>query len=378
MFKQFLKACLVSITLLGVSLPATAEITPGGSFVEYYGQVDTGVDGEEAYFDSIGQANINITGTLGPITAFIDVEVDDDNRGYYGPENTVTATDSNGDTVSVSIPNNRFNDDASRWIQYTNGGFSVKLGTIDNLEPLGYSIFGGTKTFNIVLLGGSAGAGLSGGYSEADGIRIGYKTSFADIGLTIQNTVEEMSAYEYTTYFYNTYNQLSLLGEGQVNQLTANGMAGPVMWSVAYTTTKTDDPTDPDDEAQTGTIMKAGAIIFLQKEGTMGLMLDWSQATAQVETPYLAVDAGEWKSGETGMQFFMGIGPGTIKLSYSTGSASYDGEATGAAVWQNLVYDIPLDKGVGAQLVYTSVARTPEGGDTTTTTYTAGGLYASF
>ncbi len=354
MLKQILKACLASAVLIGMSAPVMAQdITVNASLKEYFGQWDTGVENTDARLHNAGEANLSVTGTMGPITGYMQIEFDDDKQGLYNSEK------------------NKFNDDSQRWVKYTNGGLSVKIGTILNAETLGYTLLGGTGTFNLFYQGATPAAAISGGYIESDGIRVGYKMDAADIGITVYDTVKQVNAYKYSAAIYGSTIQTGLLKGGQVTQLSANGMVGPVVWSGAYTLTKSDDPDVTSDTAQNGTLLKLGALVFLAEKGAMGIALDYGSAKA-------SINDADYEGAETSLQFFIQAGPGKVKLTYTTGEGKYDGESQGKSVWTNFVYDIPLDKSVGARICYLSWGMTPEGEDTTTTTFVGGGLYANF
>ncbi len=370
MLRRMIKTAMIGVLMVGFASSVTAQFKASGSVKEYFGQhTDTGVTAEEAAsLQSHGEANMQLVGVSGPIMAFASVDID--SRRTSLPRETLVVTDSAGDTVKVKPLRNQYAEDARRFVQYTNGALSIKLGTIQNVETYGFTVMGGAKTFSLFWSGVTPGAIVSGGLVEEDGFAVYYKLPAVKLGLTIYDGCQNANAFLYSAPMYSSVGQMAILTDGDIKVLTASGAAGPLMYRVAYSMVTGDDPADDVTDAISGTMLMLGAM-FKINDG-MGVAFDYSSAGTTVNDVAYA-------GGEQSLKFYIKAGPGTMNVTYTMGEGSWDGEKTGSGIWTNLVYDVPLDKGVGVQAIYTNWSKEVVAAeDTYTTGFIGGGLYAAF
>ncbi len=343
MLRTTIKAILSATLIAGLATTSFADgkVGDGGSvsasFKSYMGQYDDGVDNHTAHFENRSEANVNFMGVKGSLLGFVQFETRD--------QDSIAAAGT-GPTVATI-----------KFAQYTKGAFSAKVGTVVNAETLSYALLGGTKTFALAGLGAVANPTLSGGYAEADGVRVGYKVAGINLGATI---------YGSNAAFMN-----GGTGSGQATQLTASGKVGPASFRFALTNSTDDDfDTSTDADALTDTYTHLGVKMPIS---IVDISFDYATR--------VDAQADDTNDDYTDMALQVAVkeaGPGKLILTYASQDAKEDGEAASKTTNMNLVYDIPIEAGAGIQIIYLSKAFTPEGGDTTTSSFIGSGLYASF
>jgi hypothetical protein len=323
MLKKIMKAALAASLVFGFSAMASAEMMAAkvsGDVHTYFGSYNSGAKDYTAWFANSSEAHISVTGGSGPLTGFIQVEPRDDRYGG----------------------GNNFNN-AQLAVTYTADALSVKLGTVSNGVACTYSISNGLGTTT------TAGYGTyvkCGGYLEQDGIQINYAIpaikGFA--GLTIAAT-----------------------SGGQKTALSASGtLADFVGFRFNSSSFVTDDYSVGTDTAATDSILHIGVKVPF---GSMSVSLDITNTSNEDKTT----------EASTAIQFrAANVGPGTVIVTVASDDDQNDGNAVSKDAYTGLAYSIGLDKGASADFFYASKANTPDGGDTTTSSYIGGGLNVAF
>ena len=330
--KKMLKAVLAASLILGMASVVTAEdgFKIGGRVQAHWGQYNAGTDGFKPYFMNYTQSHINVRAASGPMSYFIQLELDSDSK--------TIRKDSTGTEIGGVSKNNYQN--AQGRATYATGDLSVSIGTVSNWRSCGYTQdaqMGNTKspqTWAMCDL-----------YREQDGISLRYAIAPVKgyVNATIFNT--------------DTNSTTSVVIE-----------AKPIDMLSVYVNSLTSTPTD----AATGTTTDATGVTMVGVKATFGNM--W--AAADQSTVASPADAG---SSRIGLQFGMKqVGPGDIALTYGTRETHNASDTTATQAYTNAVYIIPVAKGAQARVFYTSKGNTPyaagEAGDTTTSTYMGFGL----
>ncbi len=334
MLKKIMKAALAASLVFGMSSVATAETKVSTDVHAYYGQYNSGADGYTAHFINATEAHVSLSGGDGPIKGFMQVEARSDAA--------TQKVDSTGTDITSS--KNNLNN-AQLAVTYTTGALSVKVGTVSNGATCFYALSNGLGTTTTASYGTYV---KCVGYHEADGIQVGFMLP------AISGQVQ-LSIWPSTG--------------GQDMAVSAAGLvAGMVQFKLNSTTETTDDYGDSTDTATTDSALNVGVKVLLSKAMNISL-----------ETGSTKTDAGA-KTATNGLQFAMaGVGPGEIVVTYGMDSEEdAAGNAGDAVTYTGLTYRIGMGKGVSADFFYASKGTTPDGGDTTTSSWIGGGLEAAF
>jgi hypothetical protein len=320
MLKKIMKAALAASLVIGFSAAASAEMMAAkvsGDVHAYMGQYTTGAEGYTAHFKTATESHINVSGSSGSISGFLQVE---------SRSNAVNNTQQS--------------------VKWTSDALSVQLGTVSNGVSCTYAISSGLGTTTTAGLGTYV---RCWGYHETDGLQVQYAIP------AIKGAV-----------------QLSIfpLGDttGQSMAIGATGtLADMVQFRFNQTTDTNQDYTVSGSTATADSAMHVG---FKMGFGAMSISLDLS-----TKTPESKADASS-----TAIQFRMAdLGPGSLAVTvasdeYKLAGGDPDNKTSNTA----LAYLIPMDKGARFDVFYAAKTTTPEGGSATTLSTIGGGLNLAF
>lgn len=353
-FKTLLATTLIaggmvtsSPLMAGPPMPTGDGMRVGGSFNEFFGQYDSGINGESARLENRAEANIKFTGAQGPLSAFAEVEVRDTDQ-------------------SEKVKKELFG--LQRWVQFKKDAFSLRIGTIVNLGTIGYTVDGGIRTSSLEDFGAVDSSLVYAGFTEADGIRAAYQAGPVNLSLTLYGSASALQ-----TKFDNKYAPLP----GQSVQFSAFGGFGPLGFRTAFTTETLDDPTNATDKTMTNTYTHLGV---KYRSGKMAVAYDYASATIEMKDTFNPMLVGKEKDhSSNSIQVSMAeAGPGKVIATYALKENKLEGTKTDSETDLNLVYDIPLAPFTGAQIIYLTRTNAPEVGDAVTSSFIGGGLYARF
>jgi hypothetical protein len=331
MLKKLLTGCLTFAMVAALSATAMADAKVTGKVRAYFGQYQPFGDVAVSRFANAAEGNIGVTGTVGDITGFIEVEARDGSTSEFNATKV--------------------------WAQYNKDALSLKIGNDADLATVGFIAVG--KSSDLAQFGGAWADAPNGGYIEDDNLRVGYQVGGLNLGLSL--------------YSWDTVNKMS------ATQLTANGTVGPLGLKVAITNKSFDDPdTKADDSAKNlnASTTKLGVMYPI---GNMAV--EFSYGTTAAKTATDLADNTTWMR----LGFKMdGAGPGNLSAVYDTQAENIDGTDGDAVTWLNLGYDIPMGQGSGLEILYLTqtltfndASATPTA-DAVTKSYIALGLYAFF
>lgn len=345
MLKKFLKVALAACLVAGMS-----SVTMAAENVQFtvqaqtlMGQVNPGTKdaaGKDnpSYLDTVTRSDFEYKFISGKMFVYGELE-----QFYYNQTATL-------DLTAVKIGYNM-----------ANPGQFIEIGKIWIGAPFSYE-FDGISTSS-----GSGGWGMrSGWYSQSDwGIKY---------NMLLSPTMGLMAGYTTGT---------TMLGAGDGNSLGLAwwGIFGPLQARVGIDN-ETRLARTVDAEAYAGSFNYFGVKYAISD--TMSISLDYLMGSVAAEA--WAGPAGEkYTESQIAIVFNgMNLGPGNLHFQYATDTdlRSWDDDYKSVATYTNLAYKIPVDKGVGIEIVYltkkTVVTTAAGDGDATGPTTIGGGFYGRF
>jgi len=341
MLKRIFKLTMASFLIFGFSAIASAEINLSGDISEYTGQYNSGVSGESAYLQSIGEAHLRARYSEDKVSANFEIEFRDDmygngdNQSYFQRSLTYQATDD----------------------------LSVTMGTVVNLNGLCYAIdsgIGNTRAFPFY-----ADFLCLPAVTEADGVQATYNLApikgRVQIAILPNTDGGQLGVYKHAA------------------QTMAAGIGGSptdmISFKVGYKSTTFDDATTSADESRTDSSNNIG--VKAKFGGDMSVSLD---VTSQATAKNTATNTAETATAMNIIQFRkQELGPGGLIATVGTREYKVGGEKSSSNTYTDLVYQIPVSKTTHFDVFYISNANKVESsGDTTTATYLGAGFAARF
>jgi hypothetical protein len=350
MLKKLLKVALAACLVAGMS-----SVTMAAENVQFsvqaqtlIGQVNPGTkdangDDNPSYLDTVTRSDFEYKFISGKMFVYGELE-----QFYYNQTATL-------DLTAVKIGYNM-----------ANPGQFIEIGKIWIGSPFSYE-FDGISTSSGSAVTGKQGWGMrSGWYSQSDwGIKY---------NMLLSPTMGLMAGYTTGTTMLGA-------GDGSSLGLAWWGIFGPLQARVGIDN-ETRLARTAGAEAYTGSFNYFGVKYGISD--TMSISLDYLMSGVAAEI--WAGPAGE-KFNEAQIAIvFIGqkLGPGDLKFQYATDTdtRSWDDDYKSVATYTNLAYMIPVDKGVGIEIVYLSkktVVTTAAGdGDATGPVTIGGGFYGRF
>ena len=377
MLKNIFKAALVAVMVLGTSSAMAADVNVGARYGMYFGQLNTGVDGSAARFQSYGESGLILKATAGKASFTLHPEF------------------RTGDDMSEDA--NEFYD-VEVYGSYVSPVGLVSIGTMRNFIAHAVTYGGGGIKSAIGGLGAQAASTMAGA-TEGDGVQL--LVPLMDKKLLVQATIYDKALVKFRTL----ETQLNQATNGTTQSLGVRYMGGPLTIAAGMTNETVDNYDIDTDDAETNTYSQFSAgytfgnmTVNVASVSALIKGVDKTQISLMsgiLGTPLEALATGnpaELKIGVTGLNFQMkDLGPGTLDVNYEAIKLEDTNEATGMAATMlanldmskestnmSLLYSIDVSPGIGYQIIYDSKANTPEGGDTTTKTYLGVGLYGRF
>lgn len=359
MLKKMFKSVMIAGLIIGLSNLTVAgeetldkagektKIKVGGLFQEYFGRFDPGTDGTTPRYQARGEANVRLNIEHDKFRVFFELE------------------SRNDEFVSAT----------QRKVSYISPIGYLSIGTVLNIGTVPFNYGGGTKTSQ---LDEAAWWCLSvAGYSENDGIDLLLPIGPVLLDFTIWDkataTIRNALVEVYQEKFNKAYAAYGLTAptmttnKGMTMAIGSNIILGPAKIVLGYMTETIDDYDSDSDDALGATYINMG---FLVNLGQIEVSANYSSAKME----YMK-DADEWEMNATNFMVSMAdLGPGKLIVDYETAELknTVDYEEIG------VIYEMPIDKNIGYQLLYLSETSTTDAGDSTTKTYIGGGLFAAF
>ena len=398
MLKNIMKVGLIAAMMVGgASMAVAQEVKVGARYGMYFGQLNTGVEGSAARFQTYGESGLIVKGTAGKASFTLLPEFR-------------TGDEMNQDASEFY--------DVEVYGSYVTPVGLVSIGTMQNSMAYGPTTSGGGVKAAFGGLGAQLAPTLAGA-AEGDGVQL--LLPLMDKSLLIQATMLDKALVKFRT----RNDQLNQSRNGATQALGVRFMAGDLTITAGMTNETVDDYDTDADEAVTNSYSQFSAgyklgNMTINVASVSGLIkgVDKTQITAMA-AGFTALNAGaamigggalgtsyvtdaavanpaEIKASVTALGFQMKeLGPGTLNVNYEAAELKDTNEATGMAatflanldmsskqVNTSLFYSIDVAPMIGYQIVYDSKAKTPtpggEAGDTTTTTYLGVGLYGRF
>mgnify|MGYP003574157206 CR=1 FL=1 len=347
--KKMLKAALAASLVLGMSSIAMAAdgMNVSGRVQSHWGQYSAGTDGYKAWFKNTTQGHVNWRASSGPMSYFMQLEIEDDNNTKSEISVTDTSSDGTKNVTKYAVPGfSKSNlNNAQAAATYKTGDLSVTIGTTSNWQSCGYTQdagMGNTKSAQTWVM-----CDL---YKEQDGLAVNYNIAAL-----------------------KGYAKLALFGSDD-NAVTSVVLGGKPMDMLSFFVNQTSEtPTD----AATGDTGETKSTLMLGVKATFGGNM-WAAFDNSTITTPSATGGDDWTRARLGLQFGMkGAGPGTIVFTYGT-RQDVQGDTLSEDAVTNLVYIVDVAKGAQVRGFYTAKGTTPyaagTAGDTTTSTFMGFGL----
>ncbi len=430
MLQKVIKTALIAAMVFGTSSMAfaddEAEVKVNARTAQYYGQLDTGVEGEKPRFKLSGETGLRVTGTKGRASVFMEIESRpgrDGETAFYGG----SGEDVTPDTKLIHKENNEFKDVIIKASLKSPIGL-ITLGTIQS--PIAQTPV-------------TAGAGIKcsdGGYGNQLGGTMAGSSESAGLNLLLPLSPDLI--FEFTMWDKAPAKLRTLCGaglcqtdDGSAMALGANVKLGSINVRGGYTSETIGGQTDATTDLQmTSTYMHFGGAMDI---GSMNIGLSYVSNTVPMEIPSamsamnlfmtangLDTEKFEHKMNVISLSFSMkDLGPGTLNFGYesltwkfshhdlitpegiqksadatctaksipvgaicdanvkpsiatSMATPSLAIDKTGARM--HVIYDIPVVKGAGFQIIYDTSTMTPTIGTAVTKTFMGGGIYGYF
>ncbi len=375
MLKNIFKTALVAAMMLGTSSAMAADVNVGARYGMYFGQLNTGVDGSAARFQTYGESGLIVKGTAGKASFTMHPEF----------RTGDTANQDSDEFYDVEV-----------YGSYVTPVGLASIGTMRNtIAFMTTTAAGGAKAANGGL--GAQVAPTFAGHTEGDGAQL--LLPLMDKSLLIQATVYDKALVKFRTQA----DQLNQATNGTTQSLGVRYMAGPLTIAAGMTNETMDDYDIDTDTAETNTYSqfsagyKLGNMTF-NVASVSSLIKGVDKTAINSALSALSGYDSEIKVGVTALGFQMrDLGPGTLNFNYeamkmedtnsiptaiatalTTAGAGAVVDMSKEVTGMSLFYSIDVEPGIGYQIIYDSKASTPEGGDTTAKTYLGVGLYGIF
>jgi hypothetical protein len=353
MLKKFLKVALAACLVAGM-----ASVTMAADDVKFsvqaqalMGQVSPGTknaadEDNPAYLDTVARNDFQVKMTSGKMYSYIEIQ-----SYYFSHQTTV-------DYTGTKIGYN-----------FDNPGQFIEIGKIWIGAPFSYEFDGvSTHSGSSVAGSGYGGWGYRSGWCCQSDWGIKYN-------MLLSPTMGIMAAYTTGTTMYG-------VADGSSIGASWWGIFGPLQARVGIDNETAQDVTTKDAESYAGSFQYAGVMYAISDTMSVGLDLQ----IKSVDVGAYGLAAGEtWNDNEMALLFkAMKLGPGNLYFQYATDTrtASYDSDYELKDVYTNLFYKIPVDKGVGIEVLYlakSSTTKTAAGtSDPVGPTTIGGGFYARF
>jgi len=361
MFKSMLRAGLTAALIMGMAAVSFAyDLSKGlsvtGSFKEYFGHYDTGLDGYSSRFENRGEANLGFKIDKEYVSAYIELEVRDFDSAKGAPK-YIPELQNPFKPLLVSGETRNDPYALQRWVQFQSGKASLRFGTIVNTETLGFTVLGATRTFSMYSMGATGGGALA-NFVEGDGVRFGYDMNENfKVGFT---------------FLSNEVILFNHVAPGKTVQLTLSGKIGSIMWKAAHTQFTADDNMDNDIENITDTGQLLGIRIPVSKK--LIFSVDYSQQEFAKDSPLRAIpfvlsglgvptdvimnSKSATSNTLSGQLITIGlVGYGALIFTYGQSQVSIEGEKKATVNDLNIVYDMPLEHSLASGLQFTFLQR---------------------
>ena len=380
MLKNIMKAGLIAAMMVGAASMAVAqEVKVGARYGMYFGQLNTGVEGSAARFQTYGESGLIVKASAGKASFTLHPEF------------------RTGDEM---------NEDASEFYDvvaygsYVSPVGLVSIGTMQNSIAYGVTNGGGGVKAAMGGLGAQLGPTLAGA-TEGDGVQL--LVPLMNKSLLIQATMFDKALVKFRTLGGAGLNQAT---NGTTQALGVRYMMGPLTIAAGMTNETVDNYDSDADEAVTNSYSQFSAgytfgsmTVNVASVSSLIKEVDKVALNSALAGSPLDGNPSEFKIGVTSLGFQMKeLGPGKLNINYEAVKFE-DTSLVPDAVWSampqlaplnfnkeivatSLFYSIDVAPGIGYQIVYDSKASTPtpgdEKGDTTTKTYMGVGLYGRF
>ena len=411
MLKSIIKTALIATMVLGTSsavmaespiadaqglkpIPLDSAVRVNVRYAQYFGQYNSGKEGEAAHFKNYGETGVQFSGGVGNARFFVDTEA---RSGAQYKE---------------------YFDVVARASYITPVGL-VSIGKVSNYMayPL-VNAGGGIKGSN-GNLGAQNGSTLAGAI-EDDGIDL--MIPLMDNSLIIEATMWDKAAVKFRTWDMASRDSGALAQSNKGSAQALGVMYKTDIFTVkaGQTTETMDDYTIDTDTAETNSYNQVSAgVNFGNMSVNAGMVnVDIKNFYRLLMSPAAAAAAGglpaplqtflntpgELKAAVTVLGFTMkNLGPGTLNINYEAvkfedslhdnSNATVDmilgmsADAAGLvaaldfnkeATATSLIYTIEISEKIGYQIIYDTKAATPEGGDTVTSSFIGAGLFGFF
>lgn len=332
MLKKIMKSALALSLVFCFSSMAVAEAPHvSGQVQTHWGQYNSGVTGYNSHFQTYMQSQLNFTGSSGPMSYFMQLELRSDSK--------TKKSDSTGTEIAGESRNNYNN--AQARATYKTGDFAVSVGTVSNWRSCGYT-FEGQMGNNLAPTAWV----ICPGYTEQDGLQLKYN-------------IEAMKGYASVTIHDDDSNsKMAFTAEGQ-----------PTNTIRAFVNTLTTTPK----AAATGVTGDPTTALLIGAKMTLGKM------TFAIDSGSFDNTATKMTGTDLGLQFSMAdLGPGKIVATIGNSDRLTDGTSTSKTSVNTLVYIVNVAKGSDIRGFYNSKTTTPNVGTATTASYMGGGLQIRF
>ena len=362
--KQFFRSSLILASLLPVLTPfAHAEgdeynFKVTGKVRSYYGQYNTGVDGQSARLTEFNEANLAGSVERGPVSAYFEIESRHDQLAYA----------------------------YQRRVDYKLGDFKLSLGTQVPKESYAFAADAGTETSESSLYGFYKGLLLK---TELDGLRLEYKINKIKLGLTSYeaDALNTTSSYLVTsgtgtvsgtksTTPTSSEGTLKTQKPGSATQVGVFGELGPIDFRLSVVNSVTNDHTSGYKKLS----HSANLVALKYKLESLNLSLDAASKSLDQDGTY------KKKYSDNAFQAVY-VFENQQALTVTLGSEAYQDEKNSATKANdtttrttNLVYKFPIIKDADLRVLYGSQAVQSEatGGATTSASFAGAGLVAKF
>lgn len=310
-----------------------------GKLRTYFGQYNSGVDGETAYMTEFNEGNLAGAVERGPMKGYFEVESREGSQ-FKASMRTITMD--------------------------VGSGLNVGIGTFKPKWGYAFSWGSGMATSDSAKVGFFSGLLNK---MEEDGLNVEYKTGDHKMGFTIY----EQDAQTKT--------------EGSTTQIGAAGKVAGLAYRVNSLSSTSDAHDGSDTLSHSGThlgvkySMDAFAIsLDIESKTIQKADSGTTDATTGVTTFKNGGDAYNDTTSATSVQGTVNLGDN--KLIVTVGSTSEKADYTGASETKiadtDLLYVMPVAKGADFRVAYGSQGETPDGGDTVTQSFVGAGMFIKF
>lgn len=358
MLKKIVKTAIFAVAALGLSSSTMAETKTklGATVGMYFGQLDMGktmgtADALPAFFDYAGEFQLNFDFENGPFSGSIDLKTRTD---------FTNVTDDDASDGSTNYYKNTYIEPPNGQLRYTAGNATVKLGYMFTAIPFSYK--SGMKNLEPV---------------KSQWPQAANWCCSADTGVGVDYYVKPRSKDGFiklagVLYASDTINDKT----GQTTEFAADAKFGAVGVRATMTSATYEDILTKDTEGWNSTQSFVGAKYTIMKGMSVSLDVQSKEAA-------LSKDDSK-KTTANALQFKMGIGPGSVIATYTAIETTRTDQSKYKETDNrtNLVYDIPVAKKSGFQILYLArdLKKTSKTGVSSdaAASFIGGGMYAKF